>query len=152
MISGIGDIRLKSPRDPREMWKKLDMGDNKSDSDGPEIVTKVRQVLDFEIFETDAPDVDFDEINDREAESSANRPDDSKEQEKLQLVAGVDLIIDDISTSKAYQYFSQLEVQGLGFKPPAQLAEAGNSRFEPELTSAKIKRLAAELEQIQAEL
>ena len=102
MISGIGDIRLKSPRDPREMWKKLDMGDNKSDSDGPEIVTKVRQVLDFEIFETDAPDVDFDEINDREAESSANRPDDAKEQEKLQLVAGVDLIIDDISTSKAY--------------------------------------------------
>jgi hypothetical protein len=102
MISGIGDIRLKSPRDPREMWKKPDIADNKSDSDGPEIVTKVRQVLDFEIFETDAPDVDFDEINQREAESNNMRTDDLKEKEKLQLVAGVDLIVDDISTSKAY--------------------------------------------------
>jgi len=63
MMSGYGDMRLKSPRDPREMWKKPDLTDNKSDSDGPEIVTKVRQVLDFEIFETDAPDADSDELS-----------------------------------------------------------------------------------------
>lgn len=47
MISGINDYRTKSPRDPREMWKKPVTGDNQSDSDGPELVTKVRQVLDF---------------------------------------------------------------------------------------------------------
>jgi len=34
------------------------------------------------------------------------RTDDPKEQEKPSLVTGVDLIVDDISTSKAYQYFS----------------------------------------------
>jgi hypothetical protein len=106
MVSGIGDMRLKSPRDPREMWKRQDITDNKSDSDGPEIVTKVRQVLDFEIFESDAPDIDFDELNEREAESNTTRADAEKGEEQQALVTGVDLIVDDISTSKAYQYFS----------------------------------------------
>ena len=68
MVSGIGDMRLKSPRDPRSMWKRPDIVDNKSDSDGPEIVTKVRQVLDFEIFETDAPDDDLNDNTEKEAE------------------------------------------------------------------------------------
>lgn len=81
MISGINDYRTKSPRDPREMWKKPVTGDNQSDSDGPELVTKVRQVLDFEIFETDTPDVDFDELNEREAESIVSQNLNHKEQD-----------------------------------------------------------------------
>ena len=119
MVSGIGDMRLKSPRDPREMWKRPDFLDNKSDSDdGPEIVTKVRQVLDFQIFETDAPEVDFNEINQREAEQVIKSDEIPPGESLPNLVQGVELIVDEISTSKAYQYFSQLEVQGLGFNAP----------------------------------
>ena len=98
-MSGMGDFRMKSPRDPRDMWKKPDLGDKNSDSDGPEIVTKVRQVLDFEIFETDAPDIDFDELNQREAEQAVPEQSAQKDEKSIELIVGQDLIVEEISTS-----------------------------------------------------
>ena len=60
---------MKSPRDPRDMWKKPENAGANSDSEVEEIVTKVVQQGDFEIFESDAPDVDYEELNENEAAS-----------------------------------------------------------------------------------
>lgn len=57
----------RTPRDARDLWKTPD-GNDSNDSDDFEIVQKVKQETDYAVFETEAPEVDFHELNEQDIE------------------------------------------------------------------------------------
>jgi len=58
------ELKTKSPRD---MWRAPETFEE-DEEDDVELVTLVKEEHDIMVFETDAPEVDFDQLNDQEAQ------------------------------------------------------------------------------------
>jgi len=54
------------------------------------------------VFETDAPDVDFDELNENEMVSIDPKKEHPNCPNINDLVIGLDIVVEDVSTSQAY--------------------------------------------------
>lgn len=80
-------------------------------SDDQQFVTKVRKILDYEVFELERPEQDFEHFN--ECEGLA-----LKRSESDQIQNGTDIITDEISFTHAYTFFNKLEEQNWLYKPP----------------------------------